>query len=80
MQIIIMNLSTEKFTEINERFGGGRWYLFKEINDDVEERTIDVCLNDDNVIFNVISGRIELFMNGHMVHINSEDFRKVKIV
>ena len=80
MQIIIKNLSTEKFVEINEEFGCGRWYLFKEFNDDPEELTIDVCLDDDVVIFKVVSDYIQLDLGGHKVDVDPCDFRKVEIV
>ena len=80
MQIIIKNLSRDKFTEINEEFGCGRWYLYKEINDDPEELTIDVCLDDDVVIFKVNSNRILLDVGGRKVDVDPCDFRKVEIV
>ena len=80
MQIIIKKLSTDKFTEINEEFGCGRWYLFKEINDDLEETTIDVCLDDEVVDFKVVSDYIQLEKGGHEVEVYPFDFGKVEIV
>lgn len=80
MLINIKNLSTDKFTEINEEFGSDRWYLFKEMNDDLEELTIDVCLNDIVATFKVVSDYIQLDMDGRKVDVDSRDFRKVEIV
>lgn len=80
MLIIIKNLSTDKFTEINEEFGCGGWYLFKEINDDPEEMSIDVCLEDDVVTFKVVSDLIELERSGRTVEVYPFDFRKVEII
>ena len=79
MQILIKNLSRDKFTKINEEFGCGHWYLFKEINDP-EELTLDVCLDDDVVIFKVVSDYIQLDKGGRKVDVHPCDFRKVEIV
>ena len=80
MQIMIKNLSTDKFRQINEEFGCGRWYLFKEFNDDPEVLTIDICLDDTVVIFKVVSDYIKLDMGGRTVDVDPCDFRKVEIV
>lgn len=80
MLITFKHLSRDKFTEINEEFGCARWYLFKEINDDPEELTVDVCLDDDVVIFKVVSDYIQLDMGGHKVDVHPCNFRKVEIV
>lgn len=81
MNIRIKGLSADAFTEVNEAFGCGRWYLEKQIEKEDDVLLVNVTVNNEMVILKThAKNSILLDMGNIKVVINSRDFREVTIV
>ena len=81
MNIRIKGLSADAFTEVNEAFGCGRWYLEKQIGKEDDVLLVNVTVNNEMVILKThAKNSILLDMGNIKVVINSRDFREVTIV
>ncbi len=84
MEIIIRNLTAEKFEEINEMFGCGNWYRhhqFEELTFPEDDPTLTVTLDDDRVSMTIRKDdRIVLEKSAWKVEISAYDFSKIEII
>ena len=81
MVIRIKGLDAETFTQVNETFGCGRWYVEKQVGMEDDVLLVNVML-DDNVVILKTHGEDEIMLDkgGVKLFINASNFREVTIV
>lgn len=81
MVIRIKGMDADAFTEVNEAFGCGGWYLENQVVKEDDVLLVDVMLND-NVVILKTHGEDEIMLDkgGVKMFIDSSNFKGITIV